>query len=98
MDFNLEIEVTLANLLLQEDTDGDKKITIEDKGPKAFSITSTKGKDYIVKGTYHLSNLLQELVIAKNDGLETALISLHNIEELPVSRVSRLIKITIGKD
>ena len=92
MDFNLEIEVTLANLLLQEDTDGDKKITIEDKGPKAFSITSTKGKDYIVKGTYHLSNLLQELVIAKNEGLETALISLHNIEELPVSRVSRLIK------
>ena len=92
MVFKLEIEVTLANLLLQEDTDGDKKITIEDKGPKAFTITSTNGESYIVKGTYHLSNLLQELVIAKNNGQKTASIPLHNIEELPVARVSRMIK------
>ena len=92
MKFKLEIEATLNNLLLQEDTDGDKKITIEDKGPKAFSITSTDGEEYVVKGTYHLSNLLQELVIAKNEDKEVAEFSIDKIEELPVTRVSRMIR------
>lgn len=92
MIFNLEIESTLKVLLLQEDTDGDKKLTIEDKGPKAFEIKSTSGEKYIVKGTYHLSNLMQELVIAKNEGHETATIPLHHIVELPSVRVSRMIK------
>jgi len=90
--FNLNIEATLQKLLLQEDTDGDKRITIEDKGPKAFEITSSKREPYMVKGTYHLSNLLQELVIAKNKGKTTAQIPLKNIEELPVERVSRMVK------
>ncbi|MDA9069124.1 alpha,alpha-trehalase [Algibacter sp.] len=90
--FNLNIEATLQKLLLQEDTDGDKRITIEDKGPKAFEITSSKGELYMAKGTYHLSNLLQELVIAKNKGKTTAQIPLKNIEEPPVERVSRMIK------
>ena len=90
--FNLNIEATLQKLLLQEDTDGDKRITIEDKGPKAFEITSSKREPYMVKGTYHLSNLLQELVIAKNKGKTTAQIPLKNIEEPPVERVSRLVK------
>lgn len=92
MIFNLEIESTLKVLLLQEDTDGDKKLTIEDKGPKAFEIKSTSGEKYIVKGTYHLSNLMQELVIAKNEGHEMATIPLHHIVELPSVRVSRMIK------
>ncbi len=92
MIFCLNIQDTLTRLLLQEDTDGDKKITIEDQGPKAFEIKSTSGKDFVVKGTYHLSNLLQELVIAKNEGHEVAEIPLHNIEELPTVRVSRMIK------
>lgn len=90
--FNLNIEATLQKLLLQEDTDGDKRITIEDKGPKAFEITSSKREPYMVKGTYHLSNLLQELVIAKNKGKTTAQIPLKNIEEPPVERVSRMVK------
>lgn len=68
MIFQLDIATILEKLLLQEDTDGDKRITIEDKGPKTFSIQSTNGKNYVIKGTYHLSNLMQELVIAKNDG------------------------------
>ncbi len=92
MIFNLYIEDTLEKLLQQEDTDGDKKITIEDKGPKSFSVLSAVGKEYKVKGTYHLSNLLQELVIAKNEGQTSATIELGNIEELPVSRISRMIK------
>jgi len=92
MIFQLHIEDTLNLLLKQEDTDGDKKITIEDKGPKAFSITSTDGDNYTVESTYHLSNLLQELVIAKNNNQTLASIPLENIEELPVTRISRMIR------
>lgn len=86
------IDDTLNKLIAQEDTDGDKKITIEDKGPKRFEIKSASGDTYIVKGTYHLSNFLQELVIAKNEGHEVAEISLSHIEELPSVRVSRMIR------
>ena len=92
MIFKLNIEETLKNLLIQEDTDGDKKITIEDKGLKAFKIISSEGIDYIVKGTYHLSNLLQELVMAKNEGSKIAEIPIQHLEELPSARISRLIK------
>lgn len=86
------IDDTLKKLLAQEDTDGDKKITVEDKGPKAFEIKSSSGEKYIVKGTYHLSNLMQELVIAKNEGHDIAEIPLKHVEELPSVRVSRMIK------
>ena len=92
MIFKLPIESTLQALLQQEDTDGDKKITIEDKGPKAFSLLSNVGKTYIVLGTYHLSNVLQELVIAKFKGYTEVEIPLAKIEELPVTRISRMIR------
>ncbi|MEM6718718.1 MAG: alpha,alpha-trehalase [Bacteroidota bacterium] len=91
MTLKLHIENTLQALLRQEDTDGDKKITIEDNGPKAFVISSDDNS-YTVKGTYHLSNLLQELVIAKNEGQTVAEISIDKIEELPATRVSRMIR------
>ena len=92
MIFHLQIETTLKALIEQEDTDGDKKITIEDKGPKAFEIVATSGNKYLVKGTYHLSNLLQELVIAKKEGKTVAEIPLSKIEEKPADRISRMIK------
>ena len=92
MKFHLNPQDTIDKLLLQEDTDGDKKITIEDKGPRSFTIISTEGEEYEVKGTYYLSNLLQELVIAKNDNQTVASFGLEKIEELPVNRVSRMIK------
>lgn len=92
MIFRLSIENTLQSLLAQEDTDGDKKITVEDKGPKVFELKSTLGEQYLVKGTYFLSNLLQELVLSKNHGNEFAEISLAHIEELPSVRISRFIK------
>ena len=92
MTFEVDIEKTLHHLLKQEDTDGDKKITIEDDGPKRFKLTNTEGETYDITGTYFLSNLLQELILAKDEGLETALISLSKIEEKPVHRISRMIK------
>lgn len=92
MTFEVDIEKTLRHLLKQEDTDGDKKITIEDDGPKRFKLTNIEGETYDITGTYFLSNLLQELILAKDEGLETALISLSKIEEKPVHRISRMIK------
>jgi len=92
MKFYLNIKQTLETLLLQEDTDGDKKITKEDKGPKAFALTSTDGTSYTIKGTYHLSNLLQELALAKNKGLTEAEIPLSKIDEQPTDRISRMIR------
>jgi alpha,alpha-trehalase len=92
MIFSLNIKKTLKNLLIQEDTDGDKKITIEDTGPKEFVITTTLGENYPVKGTYYLSNLLQELVRAKNKGRTVLELDINKIKELPVDRISRSIK------
>jgi len=92
MSIEVNIDQTLEQLLKQEDTDGDKKITIEDKSLKLFKIKSNSGKTYTVEGTYKLSNLLQELVLAKNQGKTIATIETKYIDELPVNRTSRLIK------
>lgn len=92
MIFNVQILDTLTKLLRQEDTDGDKKITIEDQGPKSFNLTSEEGKEVEIKGTYQLSNLLQELVIQKQLGKTIAEINYDNINELPANRISRKIK------
>ena len=92
MKFNLNIKQTLEALLHQEDTDGDKKITKEDKGPKAYDLTTNNGTSHTIKGTYHLSNLLQELALAKNRGLIEAEIPLSKIEEEPTYRISRMIR------
>ncbi|MEX0275105.1 MAG: trehalase family glycosidase [Flavobacteriaceae bacterium] len=92
MLFHLNIKETLNRLLSQEDTDGDNKITKEDKGPKQFSICSTEGETYLVKGTYRLSNLLQELALEKAQGKILAEIPLERIEERPSGRISRMIR------
>ncbi len=92
MTFELHIEQTLQKLLQQEDTDGDKRITIEDSGPKKFDLIATNGEKYSLLGTYHLSNLLQELILAKETNREKAMIPLSKLNELPVSRISRMIK------
>jgi len=92
MYFKLPIKQTLQRLLAQEDTDGDKKITIEDQGPKSFDIIDTSSNPYSVTGTYRLSNLLQELVLAMSGGIDIAEIPLEHIEEPPVDRVARMIR------
>lgn len=92
LSFEVDIEQTLAQLLKQEDTDGDKKITIEDKSSKVFELKSNSGEILKIEGTYKLSNLLQELVLAKNKGENTTAIEAKYINEKPVNRTSRLIK------
>lgn len=92
MCFKGNITQTLQKLLVQEDTDGDKKITIEDHGPKSFEVTLEDGSSYIITGTYHLSNLLQELALQQKEGKTSAHIPLSHIEEPPSARISRMIR------
>lgn len=92
MQVKVNINETLAALLAQEDTDGDKKITIEDKGPKSFEVTLEDGVLRKIEGTYQLSNLLQELALELALGKTEASIPLSKIEEAPTSRISRMIK------
>ncbi|TRX38697.1 trehalase [Flavobacterium sp. ZT3R18] len=92
MKFKLNIKQTLQSLLAQEDTDGDKKITIDDQGPKSFLLEDENGNSLQIEGTYHLSNLLQELALSKKNNTEFAEIKSSEIIENPVSRISRKIK------
>lgn len=92
LKFKGNIQQTLARLLAQEDTDGDKKITIEDQGPKSFDILLENGTTHTVQGTYQLSNFLQELALEKALGNTEAIIPLSKIDESPTTRISRMIR------
>jgi len=92
MKLKLPINSTLKKLLAQEDTDNDKKITVDDKGPKRFVLQDENGNSVAIEGTYHLSNLLQELALSKKNNTEFAEINLTEILENPVERISRKIK------
>lgn len=84
---------TLKALLAQEDLDGDKKITIEDEGPKKFELIQTNGAVFNIEGTYFLSNLLQELALSIKRGNKTvASISTVDIFEKPTQRISKSIR------
>lgn len=94
----VNVQENLERLLAEEDTDDDKKITIDDtyvkgraRGDKRFWLIATNGKRYEVDRTYYLSNLLQELGIKHRAGLEVAPIDFEMVFEKPVHRISRLI-------
>ncbi len=93
MKFVLNIDKVFQELLLQEDTDQDKKITKDDNGPKKFLLVDeiSKQQETIV-GTYHLSNLLQELAQLKEANSTLGEVDLSRIQENPVQRISRKIK------
>ena len=78
----------LNGLIEQEDTDGDNKITIDDKGPKEITFVNKDGSRIKVESTYQLSNLLQELALTK----DSVAIDTSRITEKPTYRLSRLIK------
>lgn len=81
-----------AALLRQEDTDGDRRITIEDRGPGRFELVDLDGQAHEVAGTWQLANLLEELTLAVDSGLETAEIRGDRVFENPVRRLSRRIR------
>ena len=89
-----DVDKTLDDLLKSEDTDSNFQITIEDTGPKVIKIgtANSNGYKYVnVRGTYMLSNLLQELTIAKSFGRHQIILDEARINENPVSRLERLI-------
>ena len=88
----IPVEKNLKRLLSQEDTDNDRQITVLDHGPKRFSIEAVDGKRFEVAGTYFLSNLLQELALARDAGKEVAELDSKYLFENPVKRISRMIR------
>lgn len=60
----VEVRSTLKKLLDQEDSNGDHKITVEDRGQKHFIIHSSCSQKLVVSGAFSLSILLKLLVKA----------------------------------
>ncbi|MGE5861269.1 MAG: trehalase family glycosidase [Ignavibacteria bacterium] len=94
-----DIKSNLSALEKDEDTDQDKKITIEDaqingteRGNKKFWLKGMNNQSYEVSGTYFLSNLLQELKLAEEAGKDTASLNPKKIFEPPVERISGMIR------
>lgn len=93
MNFLINVDKVFQELLRQEDTDKDKKITKDDNGPKRFVLVDENTKQEIgIEGTYRLSNLLQELALLKENDVRTGEIDLNRIQENPVERISRKIR------
>ncbi|RCK66122.1 Neutral trehalase [Candida viswanathii] len=89
-----DVQGTLNELLANEDTDNNCQITIEDTGPKVLRLgTANSGGFYqsSVRGTYMLSNLLQELTIASRFGRRQIILDEARLSENPVNRMKRLI-------
>ncbi|KAI7907544.1 trehalase-domain-containing protein [Cokeromyces recurvatus] len=93
--FLIDVDATLTHILEQEDTDGDFQITINDLGPKTLSLgTADSGgyKRFQIRGNYMLSNLLQELALAKDFGRKYVVLDEARLNENPVNRLSRMIR------
>ena len=90
---------TLDSLIAKEDTDGDKKITIDDphipgtdRGNRRFWLETLDKKKYEVDETYYLSNLLQSLKLAEDEGKDSATLSADEIFQPPVEHIAQSIK------
>ncbi len=99
--FISDIDATLNRLLESEDTDHNCQITIEDTGPKVMKLGTANSngyKQYDIRGTYMLSNLLQELTIAKRLGRKQMILDEARLNENPVARLRRLISTVFWKN
>lgn len=93
--FIVDVEPMMNHILVQEDTDGNNQISITDSGPKSVTLGTVASNGYKgveVRGTYMLSNLLQELAIAKDRGKKRVVIEEARLAENPVDRLSRMIR------
>lgn len=92
--FLVDVEKTLERLLDNEDTDGNFQITVQDDGPKVLTLGTVNSDGFNkteIRGTYMLSNLLQELTLAKRKGKRICVIDEERLNENPVKRLNRLI-------
>lgn len=95
--FIVDVEETLQLVLEQEDTDGNFQISVDDSGPKVVSLgtaTSNGYKGVDIRGHYMLSNLLQELALAREHGRKRIVLDESRLNENPVDRLSRMISQT----
>lgn len=95
--FIVDVEETMRLILEQEDTDGNFQISITDSGPKVLSLgtaTSNGYRSFDIRGTYMLSNLLQELALAREHGRKRIMLDESRLTENPVDRLSRMISQT----
>ncbi|KAJ2598904.1 alpha,alpha-trehalase nth1 [Coemansia sp. RSA 1722] len=93
--FLVDIDTIEKAILAQEDTNGDYQITVEDSGPKMLRVpTASSGgfRTFEVRGTYMLSNLLQEIALARDCGMNQVVIDEDRLNENPVNRLSRMIR------
>uniref|UniRef100_D8QIA1 Trehalase n=2 Tax=Schizophyllum commune (strain H4-8 / FGSC 9210) TaxID=578458 RepID=D8QIA1_SCHCM len=93
--FLIDVEETIRVILEQEDTDGDFQISVTDAGPKLMPLgtaTSNGFKTFDIRGTYMLSNLLQELALARDHNRKRIVLDEARLTENPVDRLSRMIK------
>lgn len=97
-DLTLEVDSVMQHLIEVGDSDGDKKITIEDTLKAPFRIKSAGGENIYLESTYYLSNLLQELALANLRGKDSLRISLDQIKEPPSERISRRIRTLFWDD
>lgn len=89
-----DIDSKLKELLKHEDTDNNYQITVDDNGPKVHKLGTANSNGYnnaTIKGTYKLSNLLQELTLAKQFGRNKIYIDERRLNENPLFRMKRLI-------
>lgn len=97
----VHVQTNVRALLADEDTDGDRKITVDDRvrrddgiGDQRFDLVTTDGQRVTIESTYHLSNLLQELTLAYEAGAQHLRVDPDRILENPIHRISRLIRTT----
>ncbi|OAQ33094.1 glycoside hydrolase family 37 protein [Linnemannia elongata AG-77] len=93
--FLIDVEETQRLILEQEDTDGDFQITVNDIGPKVITLGTADSagfNKYDIRGTYMLSNLLQELSLAQDYGRKYVVLDEARLNENPVDRLSRMIR------
>ncbi|KAI9739712.1 MAG: alpha,alpha-trehalase nth1 [Cirrosporium novae-zelandiae] len=93
--FLIPVASTLESLLANEDTDRNMQITIDDHGPKVLSVGTAASNGFNrfdIRGTYMLSNLLQELTLANEYGRKFIVLDEARLNENPVNRLARLIK------
>ncbi|KAH8928246.1 glycoside hydrolase family 37 protein [Atractiella rhizophila] len=93
--FLIDLEETMKIVLEQEDTDGNFQISVDDKGPKIFPLGTAHSngfKSFDIRGTYMLSNLLQELALAQSYNRRRIVLDESRLTENPVNRLNRMIK------
>jgi alpha,alpha-trehalase len=97
--FHVAPRQLMRDLLENEDTDGDRKITIHDpyisgtdRGDKTFWFTTNEGMRCEVVGASAMAYLLQELTLLQERGVDSGWVMAGRIFEPPADRVSRSIR------